>query len=85
MPRKKSSNPVEQDVRELLNGRVLLYKRRDGSNIWQYRIWIKGSGRYMRKSTGTPHFEEAQELAIDAFYGVRAKQDNNLSCVRQNI
>ena len=78
MPRKLSNNPVEQDVRELLDGRVRLYKRRDSSNIWHYRIWIKDSGRYMRKSTGTPHFAEASELALDAFYDVRAKQRNNL-------
>lgn len=78
MPRKPSSNPVQQDERKILSGRVVLYRRRDGNDNWHYRFWVKTAGKYIRKSTGTPLFDEASKDAQKAFYSAIAKEENEL-------
>jgi integrase len=78
MPRQKSANPLEQDVQELLDGRVIVYRRRGGNKNWHFRLYVQEANRYIRKSTKTPNLNEARTIAEDAYYDTRAKQRNNL-------
>lgn len=55
-----------------------MYRRRGGNNNWHYRFWIKSAGKYIRKSSGTPLFDEASKDAQKAFYSAIAKEENDL-------
>ena len=56
-----------------LGDKVQLYRRDDAGFVWHYRIWVKESQKYVRKTTGATNLDEAKKIAEEAYYDVRAK------------
>ncbi len=77
--------PSLLDETDILGGRVKMYRLPSGSDIWQYRIWVKDAKRYIRKSTGTRHFSDARRIAEDAYYDVRAMLRKELPVISKSF
>ena len=53
------------ETRYFNEGCVAIYKRDDGSDIWQYRLRVPGvANRYLRRSSKTTDFNEAKKIAV---------------------
>ena len=52
----------------MCDGEVKLVRTKQSNQIWQVRIWVRGEGRYFRKSLRTRDLEKAKEKAKSIFY-----------------
>ena len=58
---------LTQEV-DICDGEVKLVRTKQSNQIWQVRIWVRGEGRYFRKSLRTRDLEKAQEKAKSIYY-----------------
>lgn len=78
---KRGSNTAgkhQLDAYEVLNYPILLYRRQDSGNVWQYRIWVKEQHKYIRSSSRTENRDEAEKLAIKRFIETGIKKEQNI-------
>ncbi len=73
------------DETDILDGRVKMYRRTNGSDVWQYRIWIPDAKRYIRKSTRSKNFTEARTIAEKAFFRVHARLQEDLPVISKSF
>jgi integrase len=52
----------------ICDGEVKLVRTKQSNQIWQVRIWVRGEGRYFRKSLRTRDLEKAKEKAKSIYY-----------------
>ena len=58
---------------------VTLYKRSDLQNpLWQMRIKVPGSTKYVRQSTKCAKFEDAKEVALERYFEIKLQIKNNI-------
>lgn len=63
-----------------MDGCVAIYKRDDGSELWQYRLRVPGvSNRYLRRSSKTSNFNEAKQIALKEWNRLCFRQDEGLA------
>ncbi|MGY9004235.1 MAG: hypothetical protein ACKVIF_13740, partial [Rhodospirillales bacterium] len=58
---------LTQEV-DICDGEVKLVRTKQSNQIWQVRIWVRGEGRYFRKSLRTRDLEQAKEKAKSIYY-----------------
>ena len=58
---------LTQEV-DICDGEVKLVRTKQSNQIWQVRIWVRGEGRYFRKSLPTKDLEQAKEKAKSIYY-----------------
>ena len=58
---------LTQEV-DICDGEVKLVRTKQSNQIWQVRIWVRGEGRYYRKSLRTRDLEQAKEKAKSIYY-----------------
>ena len=61
------SSFLTQEV-DICDGEVKLVRTKQSNQIWQVRIWVRGEGRYFRKSLRTRDLEQAKEKAKSIYY-----------------
>ncbi|MFT7573250.1 MAG: integrase [Paracoccaceae bacterium] len=63
-----------------MDGCVAIYKRDDGSDLWQYRLRVPEiSNRYLRRSSKTKNFAEAKKIAIKEWSRLCFLKDEGLA------
>jgi len=63
-----------------MDGCVAIYKRDDGSELWQYRLRVPGvANRYLRRSSKTSNFNEAKKLALKEWNKLCFRQEEGLA------
>ena len=65
-----------QDRIDVLDGEVTVYRSKQSGDVYQFRFWISGEGRYYRKSTKTRDRNTAIQRAKDEFFRVKADIQN---------
>jgi integrase len=58
---------LTQEV-DICDGEVKLVRTKQSNQIWQMRVWVRGEGRYFRKSLRTKDLEQAKDKAKSIFY-----------------
>ncbi len=53
---------------DICDGEVKLIRTQTSNKIWQVRIWVRGEGKYFRKSLRTKDLEQAKEKAKSIYY-----------------
>lgn len=63
-----------------MDGCVAVYKRDDGSELWQYRLRVPNiPNRYLRRSSKTTNFAEAKKIAIKEWNKLCFRQEEGLA------
>ncbi len=71
--------PHQLETIELEGIPVTLYKRSDHLNpLWQMRIKMNGSDKYIRRSTKSTDLEKAKEAAYETYIELKVKLQNNI-------
>ena len=53
---------------DICDGEVRIYRDKKATQIWQLSIWVRGEGKYFRKSLRTKDLEIAKTKAKSIFY-----------------
>ena len=68
------------ETRYFMDGCVAIYKRDDGSDVWQYRLRVPGiANRYLRRSSKTKDFAEAKKIANKEWNRLCFRQEEGLA------
>ena len=70
---------LTQEV-DICDGEVKLVRTKQSNQIWQVRIWVRGEGRYFRKSLRTRDLEKAQEKAKSIYYKMMGQVEIGYCC-----
>ncbi|MBW9259067.1 MAG: site-specific integrase [Candidatus Thiodiazotropha sp. (ex. Lucinisca nassula)] len=58
---------------ELFDGEIKIFKTNAGGDTWQFRTWISGEKKYVRKSLKTKKISEAKERAKQLYLELQGK------------
>jgi len=68
------------ETRYFMDGCVVVYKRDDGSGLWQYRLRVPNiPNRYLRRSSKTTDFAEAKKIAIKEWNKLCFRKEEGLA------
>ena len=62
---RKNSSPYVTEEHSILGDRAKILRTKQSGDVWQFRMWIEGEQKYVRKSLKTRDFESACDVAED--------------------
>lgn len=65
--RKSKTSFLTEEV-DICDGEVKLVRTQQSKQVWQMRVWVRGEGKYFRKSLRTKDLEQAKDKAKSIFY-----------------